>query len=89
MLIAVSPTGKIADHFIIAVRKLSVNFSQRVSLKVKLTRRIRRLRFRFFVLPQCAKRPLLWDLMVVFLLEMVSRVTFEAWSTIFSMRHVL
>ena len=39
MLIAVSPTGNIADHFIIVVRKLSVNFFQRVPLKVKLTGR--------------------------------------------------
>jgi hypothetical protein len=64
MLIAVSPTGEVADNFTIAVRKLSMNFSQRVSLKVKLTRRIRRLRFRFLVLSQCAKGPLLWDSMV-------------------------
>jgi hypothetical protein len=87
MLIAVSPTGNVADNFI-AVRKLSINFSQRVSLKVKLTRRIRRLRFRLFVFPQCAKGSLLWDLMVVFLLKLVSRKIFEVLSTMFSMRHV-
>ena len=39
MLIVVLPTSEVADNFIIAVRKLSVNFSQRVSLKVKFTRR--------------------------------------------------
>jgi hypothetical protein len=88
MLIGVSPTGNIADHFIIVVRKLSVNFFQRVPLKVKLTGRIRRLWFRFSIFSQCAKRPPLWNMIVVFLLEMVSRVTFEAWSTMFSMRHV-
>ena len=64
MLIAVSPAGEVADHFIIIVRELSANFSQRVSLKVKLTRRIRRLRFRLFVLPQCAKGPLFLHLIV-------------------------
>ena len=64
MLIAVSPAGEVADHFIIIVRELSANFSQRVSLKVKLTRRIRRLRFRFLVLPQCAKGPLLRGLIL-------------------------
>jgi hypothetical protein len=57
MLIGVSPTGNIADHFIIVVRKLSVNFFQRVPLKVKLTGRIRRLWFRFLIFPQCAKGP--------------------------------
>ena len=64
MLIVVSPTGNVADNFIIAVRKLSVNFSQSVSLEVKLTRRIRRLWFRFLIFPQRAKGPLLWNLMV-------------------------
>jgi hypothetical protein len=63
-LIVIFPSGDIADNFIIAVRQLSVNFSQRVSLKVKLTRRIRRLRFRLFVLPQCAKGPLFLHLIV-------------------------
>jgi hypothetical protein len=37
MLIAVFPAGKVADHFILAVRKLSANFFQCVPLKVKLT----------------------------------------------------
>jgi hypothetical protein len=89
MLIAVSPAGEVADHFIIIVRELSAHFSQRVSLKVKLTCRIRRLRFRFLVLTQRAKGPLFWELMVVCLLKLVCRATFEALSTMFSMRHVL
>jgi hypothetical protein len=90
MLIAVSPTGNAADNFIIAVRKLSINFSQRVSLKVKLTRRIRRLRFRLFVLPQCAEGPLLWNLMIncSLGLETMPGGTFDALSMMFSMRHV-
>jgi hypothetical protein len=90
MLIVVSPTGEVADNFIIAVRKLSVNFSQCVSLKVKLTSRIRRLRFRLFVLPQCAKRPLLWNLMVncSLGLETMPGGTFGALPMMFSMRHV-
>jgi hypothetical protein len=51
MLIVVSPTGKIADHFIIArISKLSINLCQCVSLEIKLTRRSggRGLVFSFF-----------------------------------------
>ena len=91
MLIAVSPTGEVADNFIIAIRKLSVNFSQRVSLEVKLTRRIRRSWFRFLVLPQRTKGPLLLDLMAgcYLSLEIIPRGTFDVLSVVFSMRHVL
>jgi hypothetical protein len=89
MLIAVFPAGKVADYFILAVRKLSANFFQCVPLKVKLTSRIRRFWFRFFIFSQCAKGPLLWGFIAVFLLKMVSRVTFEALSEMSSMRHLL
>jgi hypothetical protein len=54
-------------------------------LKVKLTSRIRRLRFRFLVLPQYAKGPLLRELIVNRMLG----GTFGAFAAMFSMRHVL
>jgi len=91
LLIVVSPTGEIADNFVIpGIRKLSVTFSQRVSLEVKLTRRIMRSWFRFLVLPQCIKGPLLWNLMVNcgLGLETMPDGTFGAFSMMFSMRHV-
>jgi hypothetical protein len=64
-LIVVSPSRNIAANLVTTYFiKLSRNFRQCVTLKVKLTSRIRRLRLRFLVLPQCAKGPLLRELIV-------------------------
>ena len=89
MLIVVSPTGNVAHNFIIAVRKLAVNFFQSVSLKVTTyqSHRATEASFSYFSAVRQETSSLAFD---CFLLAQ-NRLwcDFSGFVDVFSMRHVL